>query len=148
MSEINHISYCCTQDLIVPFFSWLRLISIKCMLYWLFSIIKKSFLVGKITLKFMQLEWNQLISWKNIHLWKCSYTWDTKIDVKYLTLIYLLTLQRSGGHRCPLSLKFQLYSRKGSSKKNFLWSSRLWVGRRKELILDYVPKTTKKEFGP
>ena len=23
--------------------------------------------------------------------------------------------------------------------KNFLWASRLWVGRRKELILGYVP---------
>ena len=25
-------------------------------------------------------------------------------------------------------------------KKNFLWASRLWVGRRKEPILGYVPK--------
>ena len=34
--------------------------------------------------------------------------------------------------------------------KNFsLWASRLWVGRRKEPILGYVPKNDeKKEFGP
>ena len=34
--------------------------------------------------------------------------------------------------------------KKGSSK-NFLWASRLWVGRRKEPILDYVPKNYEKK---
>ena len=28
-----------------------------------------------------------------------------------------LTLQRPGGHRCPISPKFQFYFKKGSSKK-------------------------------
>ena len=48
-------------------------------------------------------------------------------------------------HRCPLSPKFQLYFKKGSSK-NFLWASRLWVGRRGEPILDYVPNDEKKNL--
>ena len=48
------------------------------------------------------------------------------------------------GHRCPLSPKFQFYFNKGSSK-NFLWASRLWVGRRKEPILGYVPKKDEKK---
>ena len=30
-------------------------------------------------------------------------------------------------------------------QKNFLWASRLWVGRRKELILGYVPKNDEKK---
>ena len=46
---------------------------------------------------------------------------------------------------CPLSLKFQFYFKKESSKKNFLWASRLWVGRRKEPILGYVPKNNEKK---
>ena len=34
----------------------------------------------------------------------------------------------------------------GIIKKNFLWSSRLWVGRRKEPILGYVPKKDEKRI--
>ena len=30
-------------------------------------------------------------------------------------------------------------------QKNFLWASRLWVGRRKEPILGYVPKNNEKK---
>ena len=30
-------------------------------------------------------------------------------------------------------------------QKNFLWASRLWVGRRKKLILGYVPKNVEKK---
>ena len=33
----------------------------------------------------------------------------------------------------------------GTIKKNFLWASRLWVGRRKEPILGYVPKNDEKK---
>ena len=33
----------------------------------------------------------------------------------------------------------------GIIKKNFLWASRLWVGRRKEPILGYVPKNYEKK---
>ena len=40
--------------------------------------------------------------------------------------------------------KILFWNKKGSSK-NFLWASRLWVGRRKEPILDYVPKNDKKK---
>ena len=47
--------------------------------------------------------------------------------------------------RCPLSPKFQYYFKKGSSK-NFLWASCLWVGRRKEPILGYVPKNDEKNL--
>ena len=32
-------------------------------------------------------------------------------------------------------------------EKNFLWASRLWVGRRKEPILDYIPKNDEKNSG-
>ena len=32
----------------------------------------------------------------------------------------------------------------GIIKKNFLWTSPLWVGRRKEPILGYVPKNYEK----
>ena len=32
-------------------------------------------------------------------------------------------------------------------QKNFLWASRLWVGRRKEPILGYLPKNYKKNSG-
>ena len=49
------------------------------------------------------------------------------------------------GNRFPLSPKFQFYFKKGSSK-NFLWASRLWVGRRIEPILGYVPKNEKKNL--
>ena len=45
---------------------------------------------------------------------------------------------------CPPWQKFQFYFKKGSSKK-FLWASRLWVGRRKEPILGYVPKNDEKK---
>ena len=31
-------------------------------------------------------------------------------------------------------------------QKNFLWALRLWVGRRKEPILDYVPKKRQKNI--
>ena len=31
-------------------------------------------------------------------------------------------------------------------QKNFLWVSRLWVGRRKEPTLGYVPKNDEKNF--
>ena len=33
-------------------------------------------------------------------------------------------------------------------QKNFQWASRLWVGRRKEPILGYVPKNIEKKIGP
>ena len=45
---------------------------------------------------------------------------------------------------CPLSPKFQFYFKKGSSKI-FLWASHLWVGRRKERVLAYVPKNDEKK---
>ena len=60
--------------------------------------------------------------------------------LKFLNCINLLTPRRT---LVPLSLKFQCHFKKGSSKKN-LWAFRLWVGRRKEPILGYVPKNDKK----
>ena len=50
----------------------------------------------------------------------------------------------------PLCDEFVTYYQKFDFKirrdhqKNFLWASRLWVGRRKEPISDYVPKNDKK----
>ena len=41
------------------------------------------------------------------------------------------------------SAKILILILEGIIKKNFLWASRLWVGRRKELTLGYVKK---KEF--
>ena len=35
--------------------------------------------------------------------------------------------------------------KEGIIKKNFLWATRLWVGRRKEPILGYVPKNDEKK---
>ena len=46
---------------------------------------------------------------------------------------------------CPLSPKFQFYFKKVSQKK-ILWTLRLWVGRRKEPILGYVPKNDEKKI--
>ena len=46
-------------------------------------------------------------------------------------------------HMASLSKNFDFNLRR-DHQKNFLWASRLWVGRRKEPILGYVPKTTKK----
>ena len=43
----------------------------------------------------------------------------------------------------PFHRNFNSIFKKGHSK-NFLWASRLWVGRRKEPILGYVPKNDEK----
>ena len=57
------------------------------------------------------------------------YAWqrpkNNRVKVEYNIPINPLT------PRCPLSPKFQFDFKKGSSK-NFLWASRLWVGRRQE----------------
>ena len=42
------------------------------------------------------------------------------------------------------SAKILILNKEGIIDKNFLWASRLWVGRRKEPILGYVPKNDKK----
>ena len=42
------------------------------------------------------------------------------------------------------SAKILILFKKGSSK-NFLWASRLWVGRRKKPILGFVPKNYEKK---
>ena len=58
---------------------------------------------------------------------------------------YILTLYT------PWQDEFFLYFQNFNFKirkdhqKNFLWESRLWVGRRKEPILGYVPKNDKKK---
>ena len=44
------------------------------------------------------------------------------------------------------SAKFFILNKEGIIEKNFLWASRLWVGRRKEPILGYVPKNDKKRI--
>ena len=41
--------------------------------------------------------------------------------------------------------KISILKLEGISSKNFLWASRLWVGRRKEPILGYVSKNYKKK---
>ena len=53
----------------------------------------------------------------------------------------------------PLCDEFVTYCQNFDFKKrrdhqtNFLWALRLWVGRRKEPILDYVPKNDKKNIS-
>ena len=47
-------------------------------------------------------------------------------------------------HMASLSKNFDFNLRR-DHQKNFLWASRLWVGRRKEPILGYVPKNYEKE---
>ena len=42
-------------------------------------------------------------------------------------------------HYCHSAKNFDFNLRR-DHQKNFLWASRLWVGRRKEPILGYVPK--------
>ena len=41
--------------------------------------------------------------------------------------------------------KISIFKYEGIIKKKILWASRLWVGRRKEPILDYVQKNDKKK---
>ena len=60
---------------------------------------------------------------------------------------FLLTLQRPGGHRCPLSLKFQFYFKKGSSKKISYERRSYESVVEKSLSWLMSRKTTKKEFG-
>ena len=43
--------------------------------------------------------------------------------------------------------KLSILILEGIIKKNFLWTSQLWVGRRKEPILGYVPKNDEKNSG-
>ena len=57
---------------------------------------------------------------------------------------FINPLTPTQGHWWPLSPKFQFNFEKGSSK-NYLWASHLWVGRRKEPILGYVPKNYEKK---
>ena len=38
------------------------------------------------------------------------------------------------------------FKKRRDHQKNFLWATRLWVGRRKEPILDYGPKNEKKRI--
>ena len=45
---------------------------------------------------------------------------------------------------CPCGNDFNFNFRR-DHQKNFLWESRLWVGRRKEPILGYVPKNDEKK---
>ena len=54
-----------------------------------------------------------------------------------------LTHQRTQYSTFDQNINFNL--KEGIHKKNFLWSSRLWVGRRKEPILGYVPKNDEKK---
>ena len=47
-------------------------------------------------------------------------------------------------HMASLSKNFDFNLRR-DHQKNFLWASRLWVGRRKDPILGYVAKNYEKE---
>ena len=57
------------------------------------------------------------------------------INFYELVVIYPISAQ------CPNYKNFgQNFNLGMVLQKNFLWASQLWVGRRKEPILDYVPK--------
>ena len=45
----------------------------------------------------------------------------------------------------PFHRNFNSILRK-DHQKNFLWASRIWVGRQKETILGYVPKNDEKRI--
>ena len=49
-------------------------------------------------------------------------------------------------HKSARIAKISIPKIRRDHKKNYLWASRLWVGRRKEPILGYVPKTTIKRI--
>ena len=51
-------------------------------------------------------------------------------------------VQRPKYRRFDQNFNFNLRS---DPQKNFLWASRLWVGRQKELILSYVAKNDEKK---
>ena len=63
------------------------------------------------------------------------------LERTYNALVFILPSQHSN-LLCQPGMKRE-WKTKGSSK-NFLWASRLWVGRRKEPILGYVPKNDEK----
>ena len=44
------------------------------------------------------------------------------------------------------SAKILILNKEGIIEKKFLWALRLWVGRRKEPILSYVPKNDEKRI--
>ena len=46
---------------------------------------------------------------------------------------------------CDAVLISFILNKEGTIEKNFLWAPRLWVGRRKEPILGYVPKNDEKK---
>ena len=62
-----------------------------------------------------------------------------KVVYNFRRGIAWLTLYCVACHIWPVQSKFWFQFKKGSPKK-ILWASRLWVGRRKETILCYVPK--------
>ena len=57
----------------------------------------------------------------------------------YFSSGYLNPLLPNGKHLFPQCQNFDFNLRR-DHQKNFLWASRLWVGRRKEPTLRYVPK--------
>ena len=53
-------------------------------------------------------------------------------------MVFVLYVRRSA--------EILILNKKTDHRKNFLWALRLWVGRRKEPILDYVPKNDEKRI--
>ena len=75
-----------------------------------------------------------------LHYWNWVPFWVNCAQSGLITLThYCLT-----GPFVPVLLKFRL-TKSRDIRKNFLWASRLWVGRQKEPILGYVPKNYEKK---
>ena len=74
--------------------------------------------------------YNELLTQCNVFFWK-KYGIEKLIIINPLlpSVLYM-----------PLSAKFFYFNLRRDHQKNFLWASRLWVRRRKEPILCYVPK--------
>ena len=69
------------------------------------------------------------------HIWRTGVKWFTRYNI-----FNLLTPRRT------LVFPFtEIYILRRDHQKNFLWASRLWVGRRKEAFLGYVPKNDEKK---
>ena len=62
---------------------------------------------------------------------------------KSMAIIACLPLFLLTCRHCLAKLPILILKR--DHQKNFLWSSRLWIGRRKEPFLGYVPKNDKKK---
>ena len=80
--------------------------------------------------------------------WLCNFWTPYQVNdnhwINYTYGLKWLNPLLPSAHKSARIGKRLILELEGIIKKNFLWASRLWVGRRKELILGYVSKNYKK----